>query len=277
MRYTEKTLSEISKVAEEKGTYESVAVYLGINVSRLYEQRQNNPTLENVLKAAIEKWHVKNVSMKDYEFSKEELEDITKIVADKNIDAASAKYGLSASVFFTLRKTRPELDAAISKGQKLRTSNTLMNKALSMFNKLTYPEALDSIYEKTLNGGTRAVEEYYEVSAHILRKCRQEIPELNKAIMDALAKRPIGAAIPSTRKKLIAGKKDKAQKDSKAVKKYNKSGSRKPPRELIDTTMLGISEQSEQALANFRKSFAERKLREDIRSLRSEYDDMIGY
>ncbi len=45
MQYSKEKLEEIVKIAETKGTYEAVALYLGIGYSKLYEQRKENAAL----------------------------------------------------------------------------------------------------------------------------------------------------------------------------------------------------------------------------------------
>lgn len=265
--YSQEKLKEIAKIAEEKGTYEEVASYIGISVNKLYEKRKKNPKLEEILTESFEKYHANNISLKNYVFTEVELEEITATVRDSNIEMASSKYGVSAQVFHGLRRNNPGLDKAIIKGQEERKSNSLLNQALAMFRKLDDAASLNNITDIVLNGGVEALEEYYKVSPHILRRCRKEIPNLEISIKKALKQRPAGAAIPSIQAKITKTKSEK--KERKSSKPYNKKGfTRKPPREIIDKTLSGIADKTDTALTNFRKLMQERKQLENIKRIR---------
>lgn len=275
MQYSKEKLQELAKIAEEKGSYEGIALHIGISVNKLYDRRKKNPELEEVLAKAIEKYQSKHVTLKDHVFSEQELEEITQLVKEKNIESASIKYGVSAQVFNALRKNKPELDSAIIKGQKERKSDSLLNQALAMFREIESRESLNKITEIALDGGVEAVEKYYKVSPHILRRCRQEISNLNDAIKNALKKRPCGAAIPSIQSKIAKTKSEK--KEHKSGKAYNtKRNTKKPPREIINKTMSGVADQTDDALAKFKKLMEERKrLEHRQRVISGEFKDML--
>ena len=55
MQYGKEKLEELAKIAEEKGTYEAVALHLGIGATKLYEIRKKNTTLREVLTRAIKR------------------------------------------------------------------------------------------------------------------------------------------------------------------------------------------------------------------------------
>ena len=268
-------LKEIAKIAEEKGTYEGVALHIGITVNKLYEKRKKNLKLEEALTKGFERYHAQNVTLKDHVFSKQELEEITRLVKEQNIESASIKYGVSAQVFHGLRRNNSDLDKAIIKGQEERKSNSLLNQALAMFRKLDDTASLNNITDMVLNGGVDSVEKYYNISPHILRMCRKEIPNLETTIKKGLKQRPSGAAIPSIQAKITKTKNEKKERNPSKI--YNKKGTtKKPPREIINKTMSGIADQADAALAKFRKLVQERKqLEHRQRFLNGEFEDML--
>lgn len=102
MQYNNETIAKLVKIAEEKGKYDAVGSYLGIHPTTLKVRRRECPILDKALSEALKK-HVANSRLVvDYKFSKEELEDITAIVRESNIDIASKKYGLASTAFFKI-------------------------------------------------------------------------------------------------------------------------------------------------------------------------------
>mgnify|MGYP003321418907 CR=1 FL=1 len=272
--YSLEKLEELSAIAEKHGTFDSVANYLGISPNKLLEQRIKNIELDKFLKKAVKKYKTDTCFAEDYEFSTEELEDIAKLVREHNVDYAAKRYGVRADKLFRMRHNNELLESAIKKGQEQRKSDSMFNQALSMFRKLD-EECLNNITDIALDGGIEAVEKYYKVSPYILRICRKELPKLDSAIKKALKQRP--------RKSVTSGIKAKItetnfkKKEEKVSKIYNEKGTtRKPPKEIIDKTMKGIRDQTDNALANFRKLMHERKkLEYRERFLNGEFEDMI--
>lgn len=268
MQYSQETIEKLVAIAEEKGEYVAVSNYLGISQSQLLTKRRQYSELDIALKKAIKRHLAKRTMPDDYKFSVEELEDITATVKEYNVDQAGKKYGLAAGAFFNMRKSNPALDAAIIKGQKLRKENTPLNKAIKLF-KTFDADKFKEVTEVAENGGLEAVEKKYDCSPHILTKSRKQFPELEEAIRAGLSKRPIGAAVASA---------NTVNKERKAPKPYKKKDKlRKPPREIVDKTMLTIEENSASALENFRKMIEERKARDHLkRARKGDYSDMIG-
>lgn len=278
MTYSPEKLKELSAIAEKHGTFDSVANYLGISPSKLLENRTKNIELDKILKKAVQKYKTDTCFAEDYEFSTEELEDITKLVRKHNMDYAAKKYGVRADKLFRMRHNNKLLEAAIKKGQEQRKSDNRYNQALSMFRKLEDDtEFLNNITDIALDGGIEAVEKYYKVSPHIIRMCRKELPKLNSAIKKALKQRPRRSATSSVKAKITETNFKK--KEEKINKIYNEKGTtRKPPKDIIDKTMNGIVDQTDTALANFRKLMEENKLRELAKRKKSgDFDDMIGF
>ena len=276
MQYNKEKLEKLSAIAEKHGTFESVANHLGISPNKLLEKREKDIELDKILKEAVQKYKANNCISNNYVFSNQELEDITRLVKEQNIESAARKYGVSAQIFHNARTKNTDLNEAIIKGQEERKSNSSLNQARAMFEKLDYLEALEKIKEITLDGGVEAVEKYYKVSPHILRRCRQELPNLDAAIKKGLKIRPTGAAIPSIKAKIVKSKNEK--KERKISKVYNvKNKKRKPPKEIINKTMIGIEDQTETALLKFRKLMQENKKKEFAKRMRAgDFDDMIG-
>ncbi|MFK7974039.1 MAG: hypothetical protein AB8B66_04180, partial [Rickettsiaceae bacterium] len=187
------------------------------------------------------------------------------------------KYGVRADKLFCMRHNNSLLKDAIKKGQEQRKSDSMFNQALSMFKKLDYSEAMDKINDIVLSGGIEVVEKYYNVSPYILRMCRKEVSELETAIKKALKQRPRRSATSSVKAKIIETNFKK--KEEKVSKTYNEKGTtRKPPKDIIDKTMNGIANQTDTALANFRKLMEENKRRELVKRKKSgDFDDMIGF
>ncbi|MFK7974357.1 MAG: hypothetical protein AB8B66_05805 [Rickettsiaceae bacterium] len=146
-----------------------------------------------------------------------------------------------------------------------------------MFRKLDNTEFLNNITDIALDGGIEAVEKYYKVSPHILRMCRKELPKLDSAIKKALKQRPRRSATSSVKAKVTETNFEK--KEKKINKIYNEKGTtRKPPKDIIDKTMNEIADQTDTALANFRKLMEDNKRRELVKRKKSgDFDDMIGF
>lgn len=209
-----------------------------------------------------------------YTFSREELEEITEIVREENVEAASRKFCKSPNVFFDLRKSDKELGIAIAKGQSERKNNTPLKRAFKLFAALSEKE-LEEITELTKRVGLTAIVKKYGCSVHSLNKCRRKIPQLDLAIKKGIRSKPIGAAIPGVKAKIAESKNEK--KERKTSKPYNTKGStRKPPREIIARTVNGIEDQTDIAIANFRKLMEERKQLHNAKKLRNgEFNNMI--
>lgn len=266
MQYSEETIEKLIEIAEKKGEYTAVANYLGISLNKLLTKRRQYPALEKALSEAVKKYSVKNGIPYNYEFTSEELEEITKLVAKQNVDAAAKKYGGRADKFWRMRKGNPELEAAIVKGQSLRKGNTVFQRAMNLFSTFDSKQ-LKKVSEVAESGGLEAVERKYGFAAHALNRCRKHLLELDNAIKAGLRKRPIGAAVAS-------GKKE--AKERKIPKPYKtKDKLRNPPREIVNKTLSGIIDQSDTALIKFKKLIQERRLSENIKRLRNGDFDII--
>lgn len=276
MQYSRETIAKLVKVAEEKGEYGAVAGYLDIHPTTLGVHRKECPILDKALSDAIRRYYANNRLPEDYNFSLEELAEITKIVSEQNVDAAARIYGSRADKFFRMRKSNPQLEAAIVKGQKLREVNTPSNEAIKLFKDFGVRK-LKEVTEVTKNSGIEALENKYGFSSHVLNKTRKELPKLDAAIKAGFRKRPIGAAIPSIKAKIAESKNEK--KERKISKPYKtKDKTRKPPKEIINKTMIGIEDQTETALLKFKKRMEENKKKEFVKRMRSgDFDDMIGF
>ena len=269
MQYSKKRLEELAKIAEKHGTFKSVSDHLKISINQLYAERMKYTELDEVLKKAIKLYKVNYHSFNKYVFSNQELEDITRLVKKQNIEAAARKYGVSSQVFHNARTKNSDLNAAIIKGQEQRKANTPLNQALSMFKKLDCTEALEKITEIALDGGIDAVKKYYKVSPRILRMCRKELPNLESAIKNALKQKPNGAAIPSIKAKII---KTKNEKKARKTKTDNKP----KIKAIINTTLSGVSDQTEVNLANFKKMIEKNKQLEHVKRLKNgDFDNMV--
>lgn len=270
MQYSQETIEKLASIAEEKGEYVAVSNYLGITQSQLLTKRRQYPELDIALKAAVKKYKFKNHLSYKHKFTKEELEDITQLVKEKNVESAAKIYGGSADKLWIMRKSNPELEAAIIKGQTMRKGNTVFRQAMNLFGDFDTKQ-LAKVSKIAEEGGLEAVVKKYGFAANALNKCRQNILELDKAIKAGLRKRPIGAGVPSSKSK------DK-NKEIKTPKTYKKKGEfKKPPREIIDKTMLAVEENSSSALESFRKIVEERKVKDNLQKARKGYySDMIG-
>jgi hypothetical protein len=128
-----------------------------------------------------------------YTFSKADLEEITKIVSVKNVEAASKKFCNRSYVFFDLRKIDKDLNEAIEKGQTLRKQNTEVNKAIEYFGELTGKE-LAELKELVINYGVQKMPEQYGFKMATINAARKELPQLDKAVKDGInIKRPVFA------------------------------------------------------------------------------------
>lgn len=266
--YSKDQLKEIAKLAEEQGSYLVIAKYLGISESHLFTKRKQNPKLDFLLKEAVLKHAAKNNINANYQFSETELAEITEIVRKDNIEAASKRFGLRADAFFELRKKNKPLAAAIKNGQLLRKNDTPFNHAIELFSTFDSIQ-LQEIKEIAVAGGLEAVVNKYGFSRYVLIKCRKELPELETAIKAGLKQRPIGAAISGALKE---------KKEGKVPKPYKRKDEfKKPPREIINTTMLAIEENTADAWANFRKIVEDRKAKANLKKVSTGYyNDIIG-
>lgn len=174
MQYSKETLEELAQIAEEKGTYEAVALHLGIGTTTLYEIRKKNTTLRETLTGAIKRYHAKNISLKDYVFTKNDLKEITEIVAESNIETAASKYGVSGQMFHQLRNSNPALNKAIEKGQEQRENNTPYRKAMVLFQSFDKTQ-LEEATKVAEQGGLPALEQKYGYSSHVMNKCRKQL------------------------------------------------------------------------------------------------------
>ncbi len=273
MQYSKEKLEELEQVAETKGTYESVALHLGVSDTKLYELRRKNTALREILTKAIKRYHAKNVNLKDYVFTKSDLEEITKIVAESNLETAASKHGVSAQMFHKLRNDNPALDKAIKKGQEERINNTPYMKAMALFKSFDKAK-LEEATKIAEQGGLEALEKEYGYSTHVMNKCRKELPQLELAIRTGIRKRPGGLAVEGAKEKAKA---TNAKKEPKPSKAYNKKGStRKPPKEIMDQTFLNVQEDSISVIAKLRKDIEERRKRDYLKQIRNgDYDNMI--
>ena len=196
----------------------------------------------------------------DGKFSQQDLEKITELVRDGNIEVAAKHFGVSFATLHKFRKVNPKLQVAIKKGrdERLKTKGGF-EVALAKFQSFS-KEELQAISDVAYKGGLELVIEEYSTSTYIINKCRKACPELDWAILSGLRKR---------------GKKHKKRYVSRSA--HNARGSnKKPPKELIDSTMKGIDHQADVALTNFREYIKQRKLKEEARRLcDGEYDNMI--
>ena len=126
--------------------------------------------------------------------------------------------------------------------------------------KMTYsPEKLKELSAIAEKHGTfDSVANYLGISPSKLLENRTKNIELDKIL-----------------KKVV----QKYKKEEKINKIYNEKGTtRKTPKDIIDKTMNGIADQTDTALANFRKLMEENKLRELAKRKKSgDFDDMIGF
>ena len=193
-----------------------------------------------------------------YTFTKADLEEITKIVSIKNVEAASKKFCNRRYVFFDLRKIDKELNEAIEKGQALRKQNTEVNKAIEFFSKFTGKQ-LAELKEFFIKYGVQKMPEQYGFNIITINNARKELPQLDKVIKDAIkAKRSVAAT--------LSYRKRNKEKPNKAKK----------IKEIVNTTLSGISDQTEVNVANFKKKIEKDKRLENLKKLKNGYfDNMI--
>ena len=192
-----------------------------------------------------------------YIFSKTVLEEITKIVSIKNIEAASKKFCNRPYVFFDLRKVDKELNEAIKKGQALRKQNTEVNKAIEYFGKFTDTQ-LAELNEFVVNYGVQKMPEQYGFNIITINNARKELPQLDKSIKDGIkAKRSVVAT--------LGYKKRNKEKPNKAKK----------IQVIVNTTLSGISDQTEANLSNFKKMIERNKRLENLKNLKNGYYNNI--
>ena len=158
-----------------------------------------------------------------YIFTKVDLEEITKIVSIKNIEAASKKFCNRPYVFFDLRKIDKALNEAIEKGQTLRKQNTEVNKAIEYFSKFTGSQ-LAELNEFVINYGVQKMPEQYGFKIATINAARKKLPQLDKAVKDGI----------NIKKSIVATVNYK-----KGVKNNNKP----KIKEIVNTTLSGISDQ----------------------------------
>lgn len=211
-----------------------------------------------------------------YTFSREDLAEITEIVSTRSVEAASRKFCNRPYVFFDLRKIDKEFAEAIEEGQKLRKKNTVINQAMELFTTFDKKQ-FEEIEKIVAKGGITELRKKYYFTISTINHCRRILPELDKAIKAGIKTRPTGAAIPSIKAKIAKSKNEK--KERKISKAYNtKDKTRKPPKEIINKTMIGIEDQTETALLKFRKRMEENKKKEFVKRMRfGDFDDMIGF
>lgn len=195
----------------------------------------------------------------DGNFSQQDLEKITELVRNNNIEVAAKYFGFSFATLHKFRKLNPKLQAAINKGQEERVKTKGgYETALARFQSFN-KEEMQQLSDLACKGGLELVTKKYNISIFILNKCRKACAELDFAMRIGLTKK----GKKPHKKRYISG----SDHDGKA---------KKPPKELIDSTMKGIACEGEVALANFRELQKQRKLREDVRRVRDgEYDDML--
>lgn len=193
-----------------------------------------------------------------YTFSQDDLEEITKIVSITNVASASKKFCNSTYVFFDLRKIDKKLNEAIEKGQALRKQNTEVNKAIKYFNKFTDKE-LAELNEFVIKYGVQKMPEQYGFKMITINNARKELPQLDKAIKDGIkAKRSVVAT--------LGYKKRNKEKPNKAKK----------IQVIVNTTLSGISDQTEVNLVNFKKMIERNKQLEHAKRLKNgDFDNMI--
>jgi len=193
-----------------------------------------------------------------YTFSKTDLEEITKIVSVKNVEASSKKFCNSPYVFFDLRKIDKKLNEAIEKGQALRKQNTEVNKAIKYFNKFTGKE-LAELNEFVIKYGVQTMPEQYGFKMITINNARKELPQLDKAVKDGIkAKRSVVAK--------LGYKKRNKEKPNKAKK----------IQVIVNTTLSGISDQTAVNLVNFKKMIERNKQLEHAKRLKNgDFDNMI--
>lgn len=260
MQYHEKTLEAVRKVAEETGLVNSVADYLNISKSSLVTRRKECPLLDIAIRKGLLAYKEKR-SLVQREFTKDELEDIADIVAKTNIDKAAVKYGSRADGFHDLRKTNKSLDEAIKRGQLLRKQRSSFVHILEKLKKLTTKQ-LDELTEIMIHNKLPAIAEHLDISVTYLSKARKELPSLDEAIKKGMETRPNG----------VTGRRDTGEKAKQPErKKYHKT-----PKEIINTTLLAIEDNSADALAKFRNMVQKRREQENIKRLRSgEFESLI--
>jgi len=192
-----------------------------------------------------------------YTFTKADLEEITKIVSIKNVEAASKKFCNRPYVFFDLRKIDKALNEAIEKGQTLRKQNTEVNKAIEYFGKFTDKEFAE-LNELVINYGVQKMPEQYGFKMITINNARKELPQLDKVIKDAIkAKRSVAAT--------LGYRKKNKEKPNKAKK----------IQVIVNTTLSGISDQIEVSLSNFKKMIERNKRLENLKNLKNGYYNNI--
>ena len=192
-----------------------------------------------------------------YTFTKADLEEITKIVSIKNVEAASKKFCNRLYVFYDLRKIDKALNKAIEKGQALRKQNTEVNKAIEFFSKFTGKQ-LAELKEFFIKYGVQKMPEQYGFNIITINNARKELPQLDKVIKDAIkAKRSVAAT--------LSYRKRNKEKPNKAKK----------IKEIVNTTLSGISDQTEVNVANFKKMIEKNKRLENIKKLKNGYYNNI--
>lgn len=209
----------------------------------------------------------------DRVFTKEELSEITEIVRTENVEAASRKFCNRPTVFFTLRKSYKELADAIAKGQQQRKEETPLKRAFRYFEALA-KEELKEITELVKESGVTAVAEKYGFSIHSINACRKELPKLDEAIKIGIRSKPTGAAIPHVKDKIVQTRNEKKNGTSTVCKPKDKT--RKPPREIVDKTILAIEDNTTEAWQNFKRTMRENKERALLKSIKNGYyDNMV--
>lgn len=191
-----------------------------------------------------------------YTFTKADLEEITKIVSIKNVEAASKKFCNRLYVFYDLRKIDKALNEAIKKGQTLRKQNTEVNKAIEYFGKFTCKEFAE-LKDLVINYSVYKMPEQYGFKVATINAARKKLPQLDKAVKDGI----------NIKKSIVATVNYK-----KGVKNNNKP----KIKEIVNTTLSEISDQPEVNLANFKKMIKKNKRLENLKKLKNgDFDNMI--
>ena len=185
VRYSEKKLEYIAKIAEETGDYKAVASHLEISEEELNTQRKQSSQLEFLLKESMLRYASKNRLSVSYKFTDQEKVEIIEIVKKEGVDAVARKYKVSYELFSQLRRKNKDLAKIISSGLEQSKKITSYESAIQLFKGFT-KEQLSQITELAKLRGLGGVGQKYGYSSYIINKCRQEILDLDKAITKGL-------------------------------------------------------------------------------------------
>jgi hypothetical protein len=106
----------------------------------------------------------------DGKFSQQDLEKITELVRDGNIEVAAKHFGVSFATLHKFRKVNLKLQAAIKKGrdERLKTKGGF-EVALAKFQSFS-KEELQAISDVAYKGGLELVIEEYSTSTYIINQ-----------------------------------------------------------------------------------------------------------